>query len=135
MQNQHSNYDAGHQPLCISTISQDCLRILELRTLEVIFEQKLDSESQLVRQHELQNGDVGSSADHTSSMLSQSAYMTELVVNGETMSIVLKRLYKTLPLHQFQCLMENKQFEEAEKLAEKHGMDDQVSRFCKLMDH
>lgn len=40
--------------------------------------------------------------------------------------IVPKKLFKTLPLYQFQYLMDNNQYEEAEKLAIRYNMDSQV---------
>lgn len=43
-------------------------------------------------------------------------------------SISPKKLFKTLPLYQFQYLMDNKQYEEAEKLAMRYDMDSQVLR-------
>jgi hypothetical protein len=41
-------------------------------------------------------------------------------------------LFKTLPLHQFQYLIEQKKFTEAEELAQKFAMDEEVSFFSFL---
>ena len=43
------------------------------------------------------------------------------------MTLKLKKLYKTLPLHQFQYFIEQHRFDEAQELALQFGMDSQVT--------
>ena len=59
--------------------------------------------------------------------MSDSIYILEISSSvNEDIQISPKKLFKTLPLYQFQYLMDTKQYEEAEKLAIQYNMDCQV---------
>ncbi len=87
LQNQHSSYNMTNPSLCISALCQDSLKLIDLVAFQIVFEQGLESKCQLVRQHDSPNNGCikGGSDDLPSSMLSESAYVTEIVSDNHKM--------------------------------------------------
>lgn len=99
------------------------IQVIDLATDDVCFSQKIISNYQFIPIHLSKDS---KQADSGSYLTIDSIFLLEKAEKDGKCIITPKKLFKTLPLYQFQYLMDNKQYEEAEKLAMRYNMDSQV---------
>jgi hypothetical protein len=120
----HIFHTSQDQVLTVCAISNPdigaTIQVIDLATDNVCFSQKISNNGHFIPIHLSKNADSGSY------LTIDSIFILEAIEKDGTCIITPKKLFKTLPLYQFQYLMDNKQYEEAESLAMRYNMDIQV---------